>query len=108
MPDPTIYDRRSAVYETSALDSKFEITAEGSWQQVAGYVRTVDGIVSVWQSAYFATGRGWSYRNATLGVVHGGQQHERRIEGKLYSERFLVTLAKRFAADVVSAVSADA
>lgn len=102
MIEPEIRDRTSVVYDHNNLTTEVDDGDHGTHHQTKGCVRTQDGIVEVYASAYRVKARGWSYRHLGLTMVHGGRQVERRINGRIYSERFIVTLAKRFADDVAA------
>lgn len=61
-----------------------------------GFVNTIHGYVAVY-SVWYADGT----RFTRLDFIHGGKMHYRNIND-YYLSRYLVTLAKRFAADVVA------
>jgi hypothetical protein len=68
----------------------------GNWTE--GDVLTPDGIVSV----YSQDGESTRDRHTRLDFVAHGRLYMRHINGKCYSHRGLVTIAARFAAEMVS------
>ena len=91
MPKPIIRDTKqsaSSVSWYSTIDR-----GNAKWfivPTVAGFV-----IVSTWASPNRPR-----YDTTELRFIYGGTIHNRFIEGKRYSERYCVTLARRFAAEI--------
>jgi len=70
-----------------------ERTEHGGWTE--GTVVTQHGIVEV-----YAQGDEDHFHCSKLSIVKGGVRFDRQINGKRYTQRGLVTLAKKFANEV--------
>lgn len=86
------WDRSDVVREGGAIQYRIE----GRTHSNIGVVATVHGYVHV-GSIHWPDGR----KNTRLEFIHDGRNWQRSYPDQVYQARTLVTLAKRFALDVV-------
>lgn len=104
----TTTDKDFAVYQGATLvddESKDGELVDGTPYHLISrrcFVRTEHGFVHAVASAYWVRGNGWRHRRSHLEILHDGRQYTRMIDGKAYSIQYLVTLAKRFASEVIT------
>lgn len=89
---PEIIDNRYAFYRWSSCFDLDEIR----YRRLVMRVNTVHGIVSVDSWRYKTDTK---YNSTLMEFIHNGMVHLRRINAT-YQPRYLVTLARRFAAEV--------
>ena len=100
-------DRTSAVYETSSIRTRDEsrVSRDGEPEELLdryGTVRTWHGLVDVYSCGYWRRSGGWRSRHTILRMTLRGTTYERRWDDRVFSARFLATLAKDFAAHVAA------
>lgn len=84
------WDSESVVYEHNDIETEHD----GNLDTREGYVATPQGFVRVY-STWWPDGT----KHTRLTLIYGGRQYERSISN-YYQPRYLVTLAKKFAADI--------
>lgn len=93
-------DRESAVYPGASIKEESHETdaGKGWYSQANGRVATPHGFVMVHSSQYIRP-NGTKRADSYLEFIHKGRSYVRFFHGRAYSGRYLVTLAKRFAAE---------